>query len=290
MSALPRPDLPIGPQRDLVAALHDLHHRAGWPSLRALGRETGVSHTTVSKVFSAPGLPAWGTLELLVEALHGDTAQFHELWLRASGPDGRASRRARIAGRRTELTVVRRHLEAGVGLLLVSGEAGIGKTTLVEAATASAEVFVASRPLPPTRPPRCPSCRSWTHSAASWTATTDSGSRKPWRECPDYVGSTLAGLLPELDPDTGPLMQGNPSGRQRLFVSIASVLRSLASTGRLGLVVEDLHWADTGTLDFLEYLLSGPQRLAVMGTWRVDDVSTAVGTSTGSSGWHGQRR
>ena len=54
MGALPRPDLPPGPQRDLTDALHGLHHRAGWPCLRTLAREAGVSHTTVSKVFSSP--------------------------------------------------------------------------------------------------------------------------------------------------------------------------------------------------------------------------------------------
>ena len=68
MSALPRPDV-AGPVKVLNDALHDLHHRAGWPSLRALARETGVSHTTVSKAFSAPRVPSWGTVELLVEAL-----------------------------------------------------------------------------------------------------------------------------------------------------------------------------------------------------------------------------
>ena len=31
MGALPRPDLPPGPRRDLNDALHDLHHLAGWP-------------------------------------------------------------------------------------------------------------------------------------------------------------------------------------------------------------------------------------------------------------------
>ena len=57
MSALPRPDLPPGPLRDLVADLHDLHHRDGWRSLRTLARATGVSHTTVSKAFSSGSLP-----------------------------------------------------------------------------------------------------------------------------------------------------------------------------------------------------------------------------------------
>ena len=69
MSALPRADVAPGPARSLNDALHDLHHRAGWPSLRTLARETGVSHTTVSKAFSRPALPTWGTLELLVEAM-----------------------------------------------------------------------------------------------------------------------------------------------------------------------------------------------------------------------------
>ena len=146
MSALPRPELPPGPHRDLVDALHDLHHRAGWPSLRTLARETGVSHTTVSHAFSSPKVPSWGTLELLVEAMDGDTTAFHDLWLAATTPvdDGPAPT-PRIAGRKPELAAVRRHLETGTGLLLVTGEAGIGKTTLVGAAAAAiADTFVAT--------------------------------------------------------------------------------------------------------------------------------------------------
>src|SRR5688500_5761092 len=60
VGALPRPELSRGAHRDLVEALHVLHHRAGWPSLRTLARATGVSHTTVSTVFSSPKLPSWG--------------------------------------------------------------------------------------------------------------------------------------------------------------------------------------------------------------------------------------
>ena len=89
MGTLPRPDIPPGPQRDLVVALHELHHRAGWPSLRSLAREAGCSHTTVSNIFSSPRLPTWGALELLVEAMDGDTADFHQLWIAASRPPPR---------------------------------------------------------------------------------------------------------------------------------------------------------------------------------------------------------
>ena len=67
--------------------------------------------------------------------MDGDTAPFHDLWVAASKPHRRdRSAAPRIAGRRPELAAVRRHLETGTGLLLVTGEAGIGKTTLVTTA------------------------------------------------------------------------------------------------------------------------------------------------------------
>ena len=135
MGALPRPDVAPGPRRELVDALHTLHHEAGWPSLRRLAADTGVSHTTVSKALSAPTLPSWGTVELLAEAMGGDVGHFHNLWLSASAPpEAPGPAGTRIAGRTAELAVVRRHLQGGSGLLLVTGEAGIGKTTLVAGA------------------------------------------------------------------------------------------------------------------------------------------------------------
>src|SRR6187397_721464 len=98
MGALRRAEVPAGPHRDLIAALHELHHRAGWPSLRSLARETGVSHTTVAKTFSDPALPQWGTVELIVEALGGEPADFHPHWLAASAPpDVEAPATSRIA-------------------------------------------------------------------------------------------------------------------------------------------------------------------------------------------------
>src|SRR3954452_21149026 len=96
---LPRPDLQPGPHRDLVDALHDLHHRAGWPSLRVLAGAAACSHTTVSAVFSSPRLPSWGVLELLVEAMDGNVADVQQLWLDASAGDGvRAEAAPALAG------------------------------------------------------------------------------------------------------------------------------------------------------------------------------------------------
>lgn len=279
MSALPRPDLPEGPHRELVDALHELHHRAGWPSLRTLARETGVSHTTVSHAFSSAKLPGWGTLELLVEALDGDTCAFQDLWLEATTPAGEDVPTApRIAGRRAELTAVRRHLEGGTGLLLVTGEAGIGKTTLAEAAAhAARSLVVSTRCLPLSRQtplmPFIDLLRTLlgVDGGRPFTAALDA--------CPPYVASSLDALLPELEaPRSGP--SSDEYARQRVLAAVRAVLDALAGSQRLGLVLDDLHWTDTTTLDLVEQLATRDPRVAIVGTWRQHDADTSEDHTT----------
>ncbi|MGN9909880.1 ATP-binding protein [Phytohabitans sp. LJ34] len=156
MGSLPRPDLPDGPARDLFDELHDLHHEAGWPSLRDMAKEVGCSHTTVSAAFSGPRPPRWGLLELIVEALGGDTERFHQLWLAASAApdDGQRVRADPLVPEPTRRPVPPRELPGDVaaftgradqlahldGLLdrprtavvvsAVCGTAGVGKTAL----------------------------------------------------------------------------------------------------------------------------------------------------------------
>ncbi|GCD89926.1 AAA family ATPase [Nocardioides sp. LS1] len=280
MGALPRPAIPPGAQRDLNDALHDLHHRSGWPSLRVLAREAGCSHTTVSGVFSAPRLPAWGVLEVLVEAMHGEVGQFHSLWLAASTPTEASSpAQPRIAGRRRELAVVRKHLESGSGLLLVAGEAGLGKTRLVgTAATLEAgDVFVARGSCLPlsTEVPFLPIADTLRAVHA-----LDEGQwlKEALAECAAFVPGALRALLPELDATgTDPEPQGDWS-RQRLFTAVEATLAALAGSRPLAVLIEDLHWADSGTLDLLEHLLARGARWPLLGTWRLDDPATATAT------------
>ena len=87
MPALPRPDVPEGPARVLFHALHELHHRAGWPSLRSMAKAVGCSHTTISAAFCEPRIPRWGLLELIVETLDGNAESFHDLWLAATATE-----------------------------------------------------------------------------------------------------------------------------------------------------------------------------------------------------------
>jgi hypothetical protein len=278
MAALARPDVPAGPGRDLVDALHALHHTAGWPSLRTIAREVGTSPTTVSAVFSAPRLPSWGLLALVVEALRGDVEEFHGLWLAATTPDapaagaegGDASVAAAIAGRREELAVVRRHLESGQGLLLVTGEAGIGKTKLVETARATCGVFVArgaGLPLS-VEVPFLPLTNALQEvrraDEADWLTQTLAA-------CPAYVRGALSPLMPELTAAEEPPQALDVSARPRLFNAVAALLAALGDHRPLAVLLDDLHWADGDTLDLVEHLLATAAGVPLVGTFRTED-------------------
>lgn len=271
MGALPRSQLASGPHRELVDKLHVLHHRAGWPSLRRLASETGVSHTTVSKAFSSPTLPSLGTLELLVEAMEGDVDVFRTLWVAASTPADEEVDRpaARIAGRTAELAVVRRHLDSGSGLLLITGEAGIGKTTLVGAAAASSDATVVvghclklSREVP-----LLPII-----DALRVLLGVDDGRwmKQALAECPAFVRVSLARLLPELDPNAT-IPTEDPWGLERLLISVTSILEKLAAGRPVALHFEDCHWADRSTLDVLTHLAHTPAPVPLVATWRTGD-------------------
>ncbi|MBL1108916.1 AAA family ATPase [Streptomyces sp. 5-8] len=81
---------------------------------------------------------------------------------------------------------------------------------------------------------------------------------------------------------SGPDPAGGPDGRLRLFEDVAGLLADLAAVAPLLLVLEDLHWADQSSRDLLRFLFSrgvlhrpggGPdRRLAVLASYRADDL------------------
>jgi DNA-binding CsgD family transcriptional regulator len=88
--------------------------------------------------------------------------------------------------------------------------------------------------------------------------------------------SELAGVLTAL-PGTGTgSLEPSPSRscRSRRFVLLADLLDRLAERSPVALVVEDLHWADRRTLEFLAYLGASlsTQRHAVVASYRSDEV------------------
>ena len=275
MSALPRPDLPPGAARELNEALHDLHHRAGWPSLRTLAREAGVSHTTVSKVFSNAALPSWGTVELPRRShgrIHRGLPPALARRLDPNLPQRRPA--SRIAGRKAELTAVRRHLETGTGLLLVTGEAGIGKTKLVTTAVAQADTFVAvGRCLPlSTQDPLMPVI-----GLLREVHGHDDGQslKEALANLHPFVREALARLLPELG--SGAMVAVfEDAARQHVFAAVGSCLAELHSLGGIGLVLEDVHWADVATLDLLEHLVTGGAPVPLVVTFRTEDLDVSA--------------
>jgi hypothetical protein len=84
MGRIRKPTVAQGLNGDILLELRQLHLLAGEPSMRAIARSTGaLSHDTVHRVLTGPGLPQWGPLELVVEALHGDVEAFRLLWVAA---------------------------------------------------------------------------------------------------------------------------------------------------------------------------------------------------------------
>jgi DNA-binding CsgD family transcriptional regulator/tetratricopeptide (TPR) repeat protein len=63
-------------------------------------------------------------------------------------------------------------------------------------------------------------------------------------------------------------------GRLQLFESVAGLICELATTGPLLIVLEDVHWADRSSRDLLRYLLARfvDEPVAVVASYRADDL------------------
>ena len=245
-----------------------------------MAREVGCSPTTVGAVFTSPRLPSWGLLELVVEALGGEVETFRELWRAAGEPTSGARAADELAGRRREVGVVRRHLAEGTGrLLLVSGEAGIGKTRLLDAAGSGAEeVWVArGRCLPlSTEVPFLPLAE-----VLRAVHDRDHGATlaRALARCASYVPGALVPLIPEVADLAGPapVVEAHWE-RYRLLSALRATLTALSDDERLAVVIEDLHWADGSTQDALDFLAGAEEGrgIPLVASYRSGDPSTAA--------------
>jgi ATP/maltotriose-dependent transcriptional regulator MalT len=90
----------------------------------------------------------------------------------------------------------------------------------------------------------------------------------------------LARLLPDLAPSPGSAEAARAEafdeedGRARLFELTAQLLERLATGRTVVLALEDLHWADRSTRELLGYLYRSVQtsRLVLLATYRTDDI------------------
>lgn len=159
---------------------------------------------------------------------------------------------------------------AGAGqLVLVSGEAGVGKTRLLRefAGQVGAPAYVGrcydEQPAPPYGP-FVELLRAIGQSAAGLRLGELAG---PWADA-------LRRLLPELAPADAPARPGDPPAeRHRLFQAVFQALRPRDGELRV-LIVEDLHWADEASQDLLQFLaraIAG-ERIVLIGSYRSDEI------------------
>jgi DNA-binding CsgD family transcriptional regulator len=185
-----------------------------------------------------------------------------------------------LIGRDAALAAARHALDrAGQGhgsTLLVSGEAGIGKSRLVrDLATRAREqgfvvlegaCFEADRGHP--YAPILDMVRVLSASASPALAAHYFAS----------AASELVMLFPELRSvfQDVPLREaGDPEeDRRRLFHAFADSIRALGRVQPLLLVIEDVHWSDDATLDLMRHLTRGiaTERSALVMTYRSDEV------------------
>ena len=170
----------------------------------------------------------------------------------------------RLVGREEELAALGQFLgdaaSGSGGLLLVAGEAGVGKTALVEDGVAEAKTAAL-------------------RGAGSEEATAPYGPvvealRAYLRRVPDGLAASgpmpdyLALLLPEL---------GSPPSevdRATVFEAIRSAFVRIAEDGPVVVVFDDLHWADETTLALLPTLAASVEDagVALVGVYRSDEV------------------
>ena len=186
-----------------------------------------------------------------------------------------------LVGRELELAQLRAWLERSVAgerqVVFVTGEPGIGKTTLVEAflhqAASKPGVSIARG-----------QCLDHYGAGEAYLPVLEAVGRL----CREPGGERFVTLLAERAPTWLAQMPdlASPSERealqrhllgatpQRMLREMAEAFEALASQTALVLVLEDLHWSDYSTLDLVSYLARRrePARLLLVSTYRPVEV------------------
>ena len=175
--------------------------------------------------------------------------------------------RGRIVGRESELAEAGKLWERarlGEGqLLLVSGEPGVGKTRLVREVVTRAEVTGGL--------PLAGECYAEGGAPfAPFAQIARSALRDGLQplDLPDFVLADLLVLAPDLRlayPKVPPNPSLDPqSDKARLFENVAAFCQALCQRAPLLLLLEDVHWADSGSLSLLHHLARKTRRLPVL--------------------------
>src|SRR3982074_1581829 len=173
-----------------------------------------------------------------------------------------------FVGRGAELASMLAAFESAVmgdpTVVIVGGEAGVGKTRLVEevaarARDADARVLIGS-------------CIELGGAGLPLSPVVDALRSLMRVMSPDELEpllgparDELARLLPELSPDRGTSWAPvSEEGSARLLELVFGVIQRLAAAQPLMLAIEDLHWADRSTLDLVALLVRALRDVRVL--------------------------
>jgi predicted ATPase len=188
----------------------------------------------------------------------------------------------KIIGRSPELGLLSLLVEQARGgqghVALIAGEAGIGKSRLMSElrASASQQGFLVMQgacfPADLSYPyaPLLDLLRSLVASNPNVSLTADVKT----------LAQDIFPLLPELVPDQTPILPRlePEQEKHRLFAVMAAFFLRLSTRSPLLLIIEDIHWSDDTSLDFLHYLVrrSASQPLLLLVTYRYEEIGSAL--------------
>ena len=263
-----------GEQAKALAAYEALRQR--------LGRELGAD-------------PAPQTRELHLAILREQDGGLARSGSGRAAPPGPKPGAILLAGRDRESKVLREAWAAAAGgqpgLVTITGEAGIGKTTLAE--TLAAEAAEDGGTVLRTRcyeTERSLFLQPIVEAIAPVAASTPAGML---RQLLGEHATAAAGLLPEVAALLGPPPPGRGSmemERRRAFEAVRAFLRGLAERNPVLLLVDDLQYAGQSTVELMHFLGREPAgtRLLVLATVRAEN-DAQVGRRSGPRGPPGRR-
>ena len=212
--------------------------------------------------------------------------------------------RGRLVGRRDELERLSRMWRAvlegrassalgGGRLALISGEPGVGKTRLAWEVTATARLDGA-----PVVSGGCYENEATTPYLPFVEAFRRLTGERDDAALGKLLGDTaseIARLAPEIEARLGPFPDrprlGPPEERLRLFDHVARFLRRVAAPRGLLVFLDDLQWADHGSLALLHWLLRqlADDRVLFLGTYREVELDRAHPLSKALVSWERER-